>query len=43
MTPQDHRRLGPLLTTERRAVLDSLLVVDDELGITPVSWLGSGH
>jgi hypothetical protein len=34
------RRLGPLLTTERRAVLDSLLVVDDELGITPVRWLG---
>jgi hypothetical protein len=35
-------RLAPEFTEERRAGLDSLLVVDSALGMTPLRWLGKG-
>lgn len=35
-------RLTPEFTEERRASLDSLLVVDATLGMTPLRWLGKG-
>jgi TnpA family transposase len=37
-----YRRLAPLLTPERCAQLDALLVTDAELGVAPLVWLGDG-
>jgi TnpA family transposase len=34
-----YRRLQPLLTAERLVVLDGLLVLDPDLGMTPARWL----
>jgi hypothetical protein len=34
--------LAPEFTEERCAGLDSLLVVDSALGMTPLRWLGKG-
>jgi TnpA family transposase len=36
---ETYRRLTPLLTPERRALLDWLLIVDETAGRTPLSWL----
>jgi Domain of unknown function (DUF4158) len=37
-----HRRLAPLLTTQRRDELDRLVETDAGLGVAPLVWLGNG-
>lgn len=39
---ETHDRIAHLLTAVRRAALDGLLVVDPELGMTRLRWLGTG-
>ncbi len=39
---ETYQRLVHLLTPERRAGLDALLVVDPEIGCTRLAWLGKG-
>ena len=39
---ETHHRLAPLLAAPRRAGLDRLLEVDDELGMTRLAWLRRG-
>jgi Domain of unknown function (DUF4158) len=36
---ETYRLLSPLLTDERKAMLDALLVADGETGRTPLAWL----
>jgi TnpA family transposase len=39
---ETYQRLGSLLTEQRRALLDRMLVRDDRTGRTPLSWLRQG-
>jgi TnpA family transposase len=36
---ETYRLLSPMLTDERKAMLDALLVTDEETGRTPLAWL----
>lgn len=36
---ETYRRLAPLLTDDRKGLLDQLLVSDEQLGRTPLTWL----